>query len=107
ASDGYGNANAIFRRLGLMYVIWNQRICDPVCTAYNGTNPHTDHIHFSFSWPGAWRQTTFWRSHNGFPRKLGDYTNDNRADLTIWRQRGSTWWIKPSPSGATIDNVQW
>jgi hypothetical protein len=25
-----------------------------------GTNPHTDHIHFSFSWAGARKQTSYW-----------------------------------------------
>jgi hypothetical protein len=26
---------------------------------YVGTNPHTDHIHFSFSWAGARKQTSY------------------------------------------------
>ena len=27
---------------------------------YTGSNPHTDHVHFSFSWAGAKKQTSFW-----------------------------------------------
>ena len=27
---------------------------------YDGSNPHTNHVHFSFSWAGADQQTSFW-----------------------------------------------
>ncbi len=65
ATDSYGNQHAMARRLGLMYVIWNHRIwasyqAGSGWRAYTGANPHTDHIHFSFSWPGAKRVTSFW-----------------------------------------------
>ena len=30
--------------------------------ALYGTNPHTDHIHFSLSWAGAKKETTWWTS---------------------------------------------
>lgn len=65
ATDAYGNQDALFRRLGLMYVIWNGRIfksyqADKGWQTYSGSNPHTDHIHFSFSWAGANRLTTWW-----------------------------------------------
>lgn len=65
ATDRYGNTHALARRFGLMYVIWNRRIWkayEPSAgwQAYNGDNPHTDHIHFSFSWAGARKQTTWW-----------------------------------------------
>jgi hypothetical protein len=69
ATDRHGNRHAMARRLGVMYVIWNKRIWG----AYrpnggwqprpcNGTpsDCHTNHIHISFSWAGASRQTTWW-----------------------------------------------
>jgi hypothetical protein len=65
-TDGYGNRHAFARRFGIMYIIWNRKMWrsyrpDEGWLPYNGTpNPHTDHIHFSFSWDGALRRTTWW-----------------------------------------------
>jgi hypothetical protein len=61
--DGVGAVNA--RRLGIMYVIFNGRIWGAYRAAdgwrpYGGANSHTDHVHFSFSWAGAWGHTSFW-----------------------------------------------
>jgi hypothetical protein len=66
ATDQYGNKHAMARRLGVMYIIWNHHIwrsyqADRGWQPYSGTpNPHTDHIHLSFSWDGALRRTTWW-----------------------------------------------
>ncbi|GAA0813021.1 hypothetical protein [Spirilliplanes yamanashiensis] len=67
ATDRHGNPHAIARRLGVMYIIWNKRIWRayrPGWGAYScdGTPSgcHTNHIHISFSWAGARRQTTWW-----------------------------------------------
>lgn len=64
ATDKYGNKNALARRLGIMYIIWNHRIWGAYSPGawrtYTGPVPHTDHVHFSFSWAGARRQTSFW-----------------------------------------------
>ena len=65
ADDEYGNQHAMARRLGIMYIIWNgQRWrayqAHEGWTTYPGSNPHTDHIHFSFSWDGAQQRTTYW-----------------------------------------------
>lgn len=67
ATDRHGNRHANARRLGLMYMIWNRRVWKAYSNpgtwhAYTGSNPHTDHIHFSFGWPGAKKQTSFWTS---------------------------------------------
>jgi hypothetical protein len=65
------------RRLGIMYVIWNRRMWsawDPgweVFCVQRGRrckdpdskavlHPHNDHVHFSFGWPGARMQTSYW-----------------------------------------------
>jgi hypothetical protein len=63
ATDRYGNRFANARRLGVQYVIWNRRIWSsyaPTWRAYGGPSPHTDHVHVSFNWPGANKQTSFW-----------------------------------------------
>ncbi|TLF52695.1 hypothetical protein FE391_43345 [Nonomuraea sp. KC401] len=81
ATDQYGNRNAMVRRLGIMYIIWNRRIWqDGSWAPYNGASPHTDHIHFSFGWPGARRETSWW--HPSGPRV------------------GRVFWNMRSPSGA-------
>ena len=74
-SDRFGNAHARARRFGIMYLIWNRRIWVPwggwhnyckwrngVCRGSDGTarHPHTNHVHFSFTWAGARRKTTWW-----------------------------------------------
>jgi hypothetical protein len=60
-----GRRWAMVRRLGVMYIIYNRRIwasyrAEEGWRPYVGTNPHTDHIHFSFSWAGARKQTSYW-----------------------------------------------
>ncbi|MEZ4369586.1 MAG: hypothetical protein R3B07_02135 [Polyangiaceae bacterium] len=60
-TDQHGNACALARRFGVMYMIWNKRIWGSYrspngsCASsgwsnYSGSNPHTDHVHLSFSW---------------------------------------------------------
>jgi peptidoglycan hydrolase-like protein with peptidoglycan-binding domain len=66
ATDKYGNKHAMVRRLGIMYIIWNHHIWASYRVSegwrtYSGSNPHTDHIHISFSWAGANKQTSFWK----------------------------------------------
>ncbi|HET7482879.1 MAG TPA: hypothetical protein VFK89_08465 [Actinomycetota bacterium] len=76
APDRYDNPHAMARRLGIMYLIWNRRIWFPwsgwsvyckqrgnVCrdpSSGEPRSPHRDHVHFSFTWAGARKQTSFW-----------------------------------------------
>jgi peptidoglycan hydrolase-like protein with peptidoglycan-binding domain len=65
ATDARGNQAAMARRLGLMYIIWNNQIwkayqLDRGWQAYNGSDPHTGHVHFSFGWAGARQATSYW-----------------------------------------------
>ena len=65
APDAQGRPSAMARRFGIMYIIWNHkmwRAYDPGrgWAAYTGSVPHTDHIHFSFSWDGAHKRTSWW-----------------------------------------------
>jgi hypothetical protein len=76
AEDEYGNENAMARRLGIMYVIWNRRMWSSwdqewevycvqkrkVCKdpdSKSAVHPHDDHVHFSFGWAGAKMKTSF------------------------------------------------
>ncbi len=65
ATDKAGNKNAMARRLGIMYIIFNHRMWRAYSPRgwgqYNGTNPHTDHIHFSLSYDGSTGRTSFWK----------------------------------------------
>ena len=75
ARDANGNAYANARRLGVMYMIWNNRIWGSYraadgwrpyssCAAHPGaaydTTCHRNHIHISLSWEGAMKRTSFW-----------------------------------------------
>jgi hypothetical protein len=77
ATDKRGNPHALARRMGIMYVIWD----DHIYSAYNGfqkrlyttceprnkcskTTRHRDHVHVSLSRAGAAAQTSFYRARN-------------------------------------------
>jgi hypothetical protein len=75
ARDGQQNAYAMARRLGVMYLIWNNRIWS-AARADEGWRPysdcaghpersadsrcHRDHVHISLSWEGARGVTSYW-----------------------------------------------
>ncbi|MPZ97620.1 MAG: hypothetical protein GEU96_22555 [Propionibacteriales bacterium] len=70
ATDKDGHKYAMARRLGIQYVIWNKRIWGSYAASsgwrrYTGANPHTDHVHFSLSWAGARKETSFWTGSTG------------------------------------------
>ena len=65
ASDDKGNPGVMARRLGIMYIIWNRKVWRAYAPErgwadYTGSSPHTDHIHFSFTWDGAYMRTSWW-----------------------------------------------
>jgi hypothetical protein len=66
ATDAHGNQDAMFRRLGLMYVIWNKQIWGAWSQRwepYSCSGPtlcHVNHMHFSFGWAGAEKKTSYW-----------------------------------------------
>ena len=79
ATDRYGNGRALARRFGIMYMIWNRRIWFPSsgwrtyciqrrrgCVDPDDgdiRHPHTDHVHFSFTWAGAKKKTSYWHKN--------------------------------------------
>ena len=72
AKDATGQRAAMARRMGIMYVVWNNRMfrtydTERGWTEYNScftsggaTDCHRDHVHFSFSWDGAYGLTSYW-----------------------------------------------
>jgi hypothetical protein len=74
APDSAGNEQAVARRFGVMYVIWNDRIrsvggdwrpyqpasCGATVKKRDRTACHENHVHLSFSWNGAWKRTSAW-----------------------------------------------
>ncbi|MGQ0631817.1 MAG: LysM peptidoglycan-binding domain-containing protein [Sporichthyaceae bacterium] len=69
------NNGANARRFGIMYIIWNNRIWAAYRAAdgwrpYTGADPHTSHMHLSFSWAGAMQRTSWWTG-NVAPTEFG------------------------------------
>ena len=65
APDSQGRLGAMAKRFGINYIIFNRqqwRAYDPArgWAPYYGVSPHTDHIHFSFNWDGAYKRTSWW-----------------------------------------------
>ncbi|HEX6685273.1 MAG TPA: FG-GAP-like repeat-containing protein [Candidatus Limnocylindrales bacterium] len=118
APDQYGNQHAMARRLGLMYIVWNHqqwraysspsswrpRACDG-----SANDCHTNHIHFSFSWAGALRQTTWWTGRTGpGNRAKSDFNGDGRSDMMVYRPSEGNWHVRFTGGGqTTLNNGQW
>jgi len=74
-TDQFGNKIAMARRIGVMYIIWNNKIwraydpgrgwteyksCSSKPSTGNDTECHRDHVHISFTWDGAMAATSFY-----------------------------------------------
>ncbi len=75
ATDAAGHQYANARRLGVMYIIWNNKIwgsyrasegwreysgCSALTSTAYDTTCHRNHVHFSLSWEGAHERTSWW-----------------------------------------------
>ncbi|MCU1535675.1 MAG: Peptidoglycan-binding domain 1 protein [Humibacillus sp.] len=65
APDANGVQGAMARRFGIMYIIHNRKMWRAYATdrgwaPYYGSSPHTDHVHFSFTYNGAAGVTSWW-----------------------------------------------
>ncbi|WP_249138661.1 peptidoglycan-binding domain-containing protein [Phycicoccus avicenniae] len=99
AKDSQGRPGAMARRFGINYMIWNRKIWkawapDKGWAAYSGSSPHTDHIHISFTWDGAYALNSWWtgRARTDYltgPMKTGGTESLDRYVSTTLR-RGST-----------------
>ena len=95
------------RRLGVMYVIWNTQIWSASSAgrgwqAYTGANPHTDHVHVSLSWNGAYMRTSWWTGSLVAQTPIGnvDSVTSTDRDITI---RG--WALDPDTSRSTDAHI--
>lgn len=64
-ADSRGVPGAMARRFGIMYIIYDHKMWRAYApergwAPYYGSNPHTDHIHFSFNYNGAAARTSWW-----------------------------------------------
>lgn len=102
ATDRAGNRYAMARRLGVMYIIFDNRIWGSWgggWQQYNGcakhrsraydNSCHRSHVHISLSWNGAMGRTTFWT------RRVA------RTDYGPCRYRGLNW----APRHAKVNAV--
>lgn len=94
------------RRFGLMYMIWDHRIWkayDPTkgWQPYTGPIPHTDHVHFSFGWNGAYKSTSWW-SGKVAPLSCGPYVSTCGPAPTP-PGGGGTPTPPPTPTASPID----
>lgn len=104
-TDQYGNAHAMARRTGIMYMVWNRRIWKAYQAnlgwqPYTGPSPHTGHVHISFGWAGARNATSYWRPGSVAPIDYGPggtptppaptvTTSADRTNIAIRRAFGS------------------
>lgn len=106
------------RRLGVMYMIWNNRIwSNGSWRTYTGASPHRDHIHFSFTWNGATQRTSWWTGkvmsydYGPCPRWAGEYAPRWRAPRSVpcreplLRPRADSRGIYRAQSGETVRRV--
>jgi peptidoglycan hydrolase-like protein with peptidoglycan-binding domain len=115
AKDRAGNPYANARRLGVMYVIWNNKIwgayrpgdgwrpyqsCGTAAKAgaASDTTCHRDHVHLSLSWEGAMGRTSFWTKKVAAP----DY-GPCRVDGLNWAASRSTANPRPCPSTPVVN----
>jgi peptidoglycan hydrolase-like protein with peptidoglycan-binding domain len=110
APDATGHPFALARRLGVMYMIWNNKIwgayaADQGWRPYRScasqperafdTTCHRDHIHFSLSWAGAMARTSFWSGSVA----VNDFGPCRAKDLN-WAPAYSTARTAPCPAQA-------
>lgn len=118
------DGGAAARRLGVQYVIWNTKVWRAYAPErgwmpYTGANPHTDHVHISLTWDGAFKRTSWWtgravtvpdlgpcRVHPGQPapvyagRRTGPCPPTTPAPATTYRV------YLPGQSGADVAVAQ-
>jgi hypothetical protein len=116
ATDQYGHAHALVRRMGIMYIIWNGRIWSAYQAGagwrtYTGSSPHTDHVHLSLSWAGARAETSFWSGTvvPGLPdRPLGSGSSSGRGSSTTTRHiRTTTSTADAATTSTTAPRRRW
>jgi hypothetical protein len=100
ATDVHGNVAALARRLGVMYLIWDQRIWTPKggWQPYSGSSPHTDHVHISLTREGAQKLTSYWTGVVAHPSS-GPWTPPVPAPSP---RKPLPWWVTGLGVGAIV-----
>ncbi len=117
--DATGVAGGNARRLGVQYVIWNRQTWQSWTGAwkpYTGAVPHTDHVHVSLSWDGAFRRTSFWTGvavtavdHGPCPVYTGELAtpysapNYTPCPRTVPRPTGDLYAVVTGGSSGTVE----
>jgi hypothetical protein len=102
-SDERGHRNAIARRIGITYIIWNHRIYrvgsdDAHWRPYGSTaDPHDTHVHFSFSVAGAARTTSWW-TDRAVP-VVGDWDGDGRDTVAEYDSASRRFSVRTAATG--------
>jgi hypothetical protein len=97
-----GNNGEAAYRLGVMYIIWNQRIWSiyyqelgwrKMASRGSWTANHKDHVHISLSWDGAMAQTSWWTGQVLQVPQLGPCGKSGRPAClpTIGRSSSASW----------------
>ena len=107
ATDSYGNTYAMARRLGVEYIIWNNRMWrtyDPGrgSTEYSdclhkkkkgkaayANACHRTHVHISLSWDGAYKRTSYFSGYVACPAFHQQPTTAARPPERLCRSRGA------------------
>ncbi|XVX19314.1 peptidoglycan-binding domain-containing protein [Actinomycetota bacterium] len=131
APDSQGRPGAMARRFGIMYIIWNKKMWRAYApergwTSYSGASPHTDHIHFSFTWDGAYGRNSWWTGTalttyatgpGGWVPTLttpppttttptpGDLTAYQNTTLRLWSRGAAVTALQKALGGITADGV--
>jgi hypothetical protein len=105
--DQYGQEYGHAKRLGIMYVAWNDRVwraydmkrgwtemkgCFSRTSRGNDTVCHRDHIHISLSWDGATGTNSFW---DGTPQEAGFCPRATTSARTTQQPAGAVVGIEP------------
>ena len=107
-----GQSGYYARSLGIMYMIWDQKIWSsyraddgwrPMSDRGSWTANHKDHVHFSFTWNGAWKRTSWWtgkipatdfgpcRPYSGQPAPIADRRSPTLSSCPSPRGLPSGW----------------
>ena len=119
-TDERGNQNAVARRIGITYIIWNHQVYrvrsdNAQWAPYTSTSdPHDTHVHFSFSVHGATQRTSWWSDRGpllwllsnepDYPNTLGagalqavvgDWDGDGRDTVGVYNPASRRFSFRP------------
>jgi peptidoglycan hydrolase-like protein with peptidoglycan-binding domain len=111
AEDSAGRPGANARRLGINYIIWNRQqwfAWDPDMSwkPYYGSSPHTDHIHFSFTWDGSYKRTSWWTGRALTSYISGPLSSTPEAPATPTATSSGYPYLSQGSSGSDVVTLQ-